>query len=503
MDVASLLRRGLARLRWSMAVQISLSIAVISIAIIATSGYLLDRTLARELGGENEFVLLLNMAFFRDDLAAENNDLNRIAPRFVNRTGRRLHRLHAAILDEQRRVIASSPGFPVPVTALPDTALPAEALPAELTMAQAQGLRRQLGPLSTIWVAPDQQVYRLLLGRIALPVTSSVPAGSILVALAIEATETLELRAQERRDRLVAMSTAALLAVLLGVWIARGIVVGAKRLGVASSRIGAHALHERLPLEGTPTELVESTLAFNRMLDRLQQSFERLSAFSSDLAHDLRTPIGNLLGEAQVALSRPRSADEYRAVLESAVEEYERLSRMIGNMLFLARADNEQASVSAGWVEARAALERVIAYFEQIAEERGVALQATVSAARGARERVWADETMLIRALSNLVSNALRYAPRGTRVELSALSDPDQGCLIEVSNAGPPIAAEQQAQIFERFFRANASREDSASGSGLGLAIVRSIMELHGGGASVRSVPGERTVFRLRFPPPG
>jgi two-component system heavy metal sensor histidine kinase CusS len=286
------------------------------------------------------------------------------------------------------------------------------------------------------------------------------------------------------------------------VWIARRIVVGAKRLETAASRISAEALHERLPLEGAPTELVESTIAFNRMLDRLQRAFERLSVFSSDLAHDLRTPIGNLLGEAQVALSRPRSADEYRAVLESAVEEYERLSRMIGNMLFLARADNEQANVSASWVGARAALEHVIAYFEQIAEEQGVVLQATLHAAFGIPERLWADETMLNRALSSLVSNALRYAARGTRVDLSVVVDARQARVIEVSNEGPAIPAEHQARIFERFFRAEASREGSASGSGLGLAIVRSIMELHGGTATVSSAPGKRTIFRLEFPPP-
>jgi len=113
----------------------------------------------------------------------------------------------------------------------------------------------------------------------------------------------------------------------VGVLIARRIVVVARRLGNAASRISAHALGERLQLCDTPSELIESAVAFNRMLDRLEASFKRLSQFSSDLAHDLRTPINNLLGEAQVALQRPRSAEEYRLVLESAVEDYERISR--------------------------------------------------------------------------------------------------------------------------------------------------------------------------------
>ena len=265
---------------------------------------------------------------------------------------------------------------------------------------------------------------------------------------------------------------------MIGVGIARRIVVSARRLGTAASRIGAQALDERLPLEETPVELVESTLAFNRMLDRLQSAFERLSAFSSDLAHDLRTPVGNLLGEAQVVLSRPRSADEYRAVLESAVEEYERLSRMIGNMLFLAQVDNDLAAMSIERIELDPALDRVIGYFELLAEERGLRLQKTLRGPAEAARHIWADETMLVRAVSNLVSNALRHARGGTCIDLVATFEADGSCTIEVANEGPAIAPEQQARIFERFYRADASRHGSASGSGLGLAIVRSIMEL-------------------------
>ncbi len=485
-----------------MAAQISLSIAAISIVLISGSGYVLDRTLSKALRQENELMMLANLTFIRDDLAASGFDVERLAPRLVFRTERRVQLLHAAILDEQRHVIASSPHFPVPVQALPQQALASEDVPAELTTPEIEDLRNRFGRLTTIWMAPDERPYRVLLGRIRVPARGDVSAGSILVALAIEPTETLDVRARDRHNMLAALAIAAVLAVLVGVWIARSIVLSAKRLGAAASRISVQALQERLSLEGTPTELVASTVAFNRMLDRLQGAFERLSAFSSDLAHDLRTPIGNLLGEAQVALSRPRSADEYRQVLESAVEEYERLSRMISNMLFLARADNDQTSLAVTWVEVGAALDRVIAYFEQIAEERGVRLEATVAAEPGVHERVWADELMLIRALSNLVSNAVRYAPRGTRVDLSAAVDSVSGCVIEVSNEGPAIAPEHQARIFDRFFRIDASREGSASGSGLGLAIVRSIMELHHGSARVRSGGGERTVFRLEFPLP-
>jgi two-component system heavy metal sensor histidine kinase CusS len=238
------------------------------------------------------------------------------------------------------------------------------------------------------------------------------------------------------------------------------------------------------------------------MLDRLEASFRRLSEFSSDLAHDLRTPINNLLGEAQVTLAKPRSADEYRAVLESAVEDYERISRLIENMLFLARADDPHAATYRRWIDLRPVLERGRGYFEMLAEERGVTLDLRMHGAEPAWQQVWADETMLIRALGNLVSNALRYAPRGSAVVIESTPHDGGGCTLEVSNSGSPIAEAHLERVFERSFRVDESRAGSATGSGLGLAIVKSIMELHGGSASVISGAGRRTLFRLWFPGP-
>jgi two-component system heavy metal sensor histidine kinase CusS len=494
--------RGLGALRRSMTAQISLAITLVSVLIILLFGTLLDGFLARELREESELLLLSNLAFIRDDLAAGAGD-PALAARLVDRATRRTRRLHAEIVDEQRgTVIARSPKYLVPAAAPPAQVLATGLLPPEATVAQVEALRDRLAAATAIWQAPDGMRYRVLRGRIPLPAQGAQPPRSLLVGLAIETTPSRQLRQRNRQNLETALVVAAVLASLFGVWIARRILVSVRRLGTAASRIGALALHERLPLHGTPTELVESTLAFNHMLDRLQDAFDRLSAFSSDLAHDLRTPIGNLLGEAQVALSRPRSAEEYRAVLESAVEEYERISRMIGNMLFLARADN-QAGIAARWSDAQAALERVAGYFELLAEERGVVLELDLQAPPGAGRRVWADETMLVRALSNLVSNALQHAHRGTAIRLSAEVGADGDCTIRVSNEGPTIPAEHQPRIFDRFYRVDASRQGSATGSGLGLAIVRSIMEMHGGTVQVASAPGERTVFTLHFPADG
>jgi two-component system heavy metal sensor histidine kinase CusS len=379
--------------------------------------------------------------------------------------------------------------------------MPVDNLPTGIEHADVRALSKALGPLTTVWTAPDHRSFRLLFARIPVPPGSLAGPDThgLLVAFAYELTQTRQLVMSELQIFAVTLLVGALGAGLLGVWIARRIVAGPRRLAAAANRISARPMSERLSVVSTPTELIESTHA----LDRLEASFRRLSEFSSDLAHDLRTPINNLLGEAQVALSKPRSAEEYRLVLESAVEDYERISRLIENMLFLARADDPHAATNRLRIDLRPVLERARGYFEMLADERGVAFELDMQGGEPpAWQQVWADETLLVRALGNLLSNALRYAPRGSTVTVAAHVHDGGGCTLEVSNDGPPIPQELHERIFERCFRVDESRAGSAKGSGLGLAIVKSIMDLHGGTATVISGMGRRTMFRLWFPGP-
>jgi two-component system heavy metal sensor histidine kinase CusS len=502
MTTQSSFRARIDAFRHSMTVQISVSIALISASLILAGGYLIEYQFVRQLRESNELVLITRLAFIRDDLLAKGFDFARDGTALAELNERRVQRLHVAFFDDRRQLITHSNDFPTQGMQLPPNAVSAEDLSNDMTAMPLDQVRERHGDATSIWVSPDRRRYRVLLGQVNVPVEAAPPR-VIFVALAIETLQSTMLRQLSRDDLLPILIVALIVSVVVGIWIARWIVFGAKRLGTAAARIGsAQALDARLPLEGTPTELVESTLAFNRMLERLQLSFERLSAFSSDLAHDLRTPINNLLVEAQVALSRTRSADEYRVVIESAVEEYERMSRMIGNMLFLARADNARAFVAHESIDLRGSLERVRSYFEQVAEERHVAIAVDVESLQ-LDARVWADETMLIRAMGNLVSNALRHATEGSRVDLTARLDANGTCVIAVSNEGSPIAPDIKARIFDRFFRGDQAREQSSSSSGLGLAIVRSIMDLHRGSVSVESGVGQRTIFTLAFPPPG
>jgi two-component system heavy metal sensor histidine kinase CusS len=195
-------------------------------------------------------------------------------------------------------------------------------------------------------------------------------------------------------------------------------------------------------------------------------------------------------------LSRARTADEYREALESSVEEYERLSRMIENMLFLARADDPQTKIAAASIDARAELEKICEFFQVVADDSGVLLRCAGGA------KIFADPLLFRRAIGNLLSNALRHTARGSEIVLEVKHEPGGAMTAMVTNPGPGIPARHLERIFDRLYRVESSREKTTEGAGLGLAIVKSIMELHGGSVSVESTPGGLTVFTLRFPPP-
>ncbi|RKF50169.1 heavy metal sensor histidine kinase [Paraburkholderia fungorum] len=288
---------------------------------------------------------------------------------------------------------------------------------------------------------------------------------------------------------------------VLGVMLAAAFAYGIVMLGLSPLRrlvaraeeMSTNRLAHPLPELDTSGELKELGHAFNGMLARLDESFTRLGQFSSNLAHDMRTPLTNLLAAAQVALSQTRTAAEYRDVIESSIDEYQRLSRMIEDMLFLARSEQADATLSVRNVDAAAEAERVAGYYESMAQDAEV----TIEVKGGGT--VCADLLLYQRALSNLLSNALAHAPQGSVITIDC-SEASDSTTIAVSDTGPGIEAQHVTRIFERFYRVDPARHDSASGTGLGLAIVKSIMENHGGQCGVTSEPHRRTTFWLRFP---
>jgi len=256
-------------------------------------------------------------------------------------------------------------------------------------------------------------------------------------------------------------------------------------------RIGPKRLDERIPPEGWPRELRPLAVAFDEMLDRLEDSFTRLSQFSADLAHELRTPIANIRGEGEVALTRVRTSDEYREVIESSVGECERLSGIVDNLLFLARAEAAEGHIQQTLFAGRTAVEKIAAFYEPLAEEHHVTI---TCAGEG---DIHADPMLFGRAVSNLVENALRFTAAGGTILISIAVRPEQA-EISVKDTGYGIAAEHLPRLFDRFYQVDSSR--SSQGSGLGLALVKSITHLHGGSATLESEVNRGTIVTLTFP---
>ena len=375
------------------------------------------------------------------------------------------------VLDSTNRVVAESPGM--------DSLLPPQIFP------------KALNASSPVPRATDARRA----GHLFSLITKTLDAEG--------QTYTIQL-AQDRSadDRFMKQFAGLLVAVLaLGVLASALIAISVTKRGLrplgemtrALKRVDPKQLHERVTAVGWPRELKPLALAFDDMLDRLEDSFTRLSQFSADLAHELRTPIANIRGEAEVALTRSRTADEYRDVIESAVAECQRLSHVVDNLLFLARTEAAEGHIQRVAFAGRPAIEKIAEFYEAIAEEQGLTITCTGEA------DVIADEMLFGRAVSNLVENALHHTPAGGAILISIASRATQS-EVSVKDTGSGIAKEHLPRVFDRFYRADQSR--ASDGLGLGLALVKSITELHGGSAQIDSAPGRGTTVTLSFPSP-
>jgi len=287
-------------------------------------------------------------------------------------------------------------------------------------------------------------------------------------------------------------SLAAIVLALVGCLLVYRGLLPLRRIARHAHGIGIANLGERLDRHGTPRELQPMIEAFNAMLDRLDRGVAQLSQVSTDMAHELRTPINNLLGETQVALQQSRSVDAYQQLLASNVEELERLARMLDNMLFLARTDPASALSQRQELDAGDEMQRIADYFEGLAADVGISIEARGSGV------IWAEPMLLRRALANLCANAIKYGAADSTLQVEAVAEAD-GSYLRVRNQGATIPAEHLSRLFERFYRVDPSRERSAQSNGLGLSIVATIMQLHQGRYSVSSADGI-TCFELFFP---
>ena len=323
----------------------------------------------------------------------------------------------------------------------------------------------------------------------------TVPADNapLRVILLLDSTPHMHFFSAVQRWFWMALVLSALFSAGLGWLVARRGLLPLRQVTEVAASISAASLQERIPLAAVPLELQQLAASFNAMLARLDDAFMRLSNFSADIAHELRTPLSNLMTQTEVVLAQPRDSEAYQETLYANLDDCKRMARMIDDMLFLAKADNGLIVPEQQPVALDVEVEKLFEYYRLLADERGISLQLHGHAV------VRGDVLMLHRALSNLLSNALRYTPAGASIQVE-LEQNANGSALRLSNPGPTIAGEHLERLFDRFYRADpARREGSPHNAGLGLAITRSIIHAHQGQIHCTSVAG-KTTFCVQFP---
>ncbi|HEY9010495.1 MAG TPA: heavy metal sensor histidine kinase [Devosia sp.] len=390
-----------------------------------------------------------------------------------------LLKYYLRVLDERGRVLLETSDMSaiLPVLAFPVPAPPSFGAPLVV--------KRTL---------PSGRTYLLLTGDAA---TGAPPAERRTLQIALDVAHSDALLADYRRKLSWVLAAGLGFAAATGVVVTRVGLRPLRAMAAAIRRITASRLGARLSTTRWPAELRECAASFDSMLDRLQDSFGRLTAFSAEIAHAMRNPVNNLRGETEVALTRARSPEEYRQILGSSLEEYQRLSAMIEGLLFIARADDPHTALVRTRFLVRDQMDAVRDFYEALAAEQQVTVVCDGDAP------LTGDPMLVRRAISNLLGNALKHTPADGRrcVTLSARRSPTGGTEIAVADNGCGIAAEHLPKVFDRFYQVDQTRAEPAKGAGLGLTIVRSIMRLHGGEAVIDSKVNRGTTVTLRFPP--
>ncbi|MEQ1593828.1 MAG: heavy metal sensor histidine kinase [Casimicrobium sp.] len=338
------------------------------------------------------------------------------------------------------------------------------------------------------WTAPSGQRLLVTMGKARL-------ASGEMTQIAILQDRKADARLLSNYAKAVTIGLPlALMVALAGAWLtARSGLRPLRRFATVAGSVSSQSLSGRIDIDGLPSELRDLATSFNAMLGRIDEGVTRLTQFSADLAHEMRTPIATLLGRTQVALSRARDAEALRDTLASNVEELERLTRLIADMLFLAHAETHLEVPDAEVLQLDVETRVVAEFLSLVAEERDLAI--TVSGAAQVR----GNRILIQRAITNLLSNALRHARVGSTVRAEILPTVE-GTHLSITNGGDSIATAHTARIFERFYRVESDRSRTSGGTGLGLAITRSIMRAHGGDVRVDCDECALTTFTLSFP---
>lgn len=326
-------------------------------------------------------------------------------------------------------------------------------------------------------------------------------SGSLLVVTAKSLFEEKETLEQVQTAFGIAIPIALLFASLGGFLMAKRSLAPVGEMGDQAARISANNLHERLPVKSEQDEVGRLAIIINDLLSRLDRSFEQQRRFMADASHELRTPLSSVLGEAEVALSRPhRNEEEYRQCLNAVYNEGTRMSRIVADLLSLARADSGQYPINRAECFLGQLAAECVRALKPLADKKGITLSLTPPAVE---LRIQGDAELLRRLLTNLLDNAIKYTMSGGTV-LVELSQEESLCIITVRDTGRGIAVESQPHIFERFYREDRVRsrnpDSEGSGAGLGLSISQWIANLHGGRVTLEESTERGSTFVVRLP---
>ena len=437
----------------SLATQLTVWYSVFALLLLlAATGYLSWALLAN-LDEEDDQYLLERVARVREVLDKSRLDSAALKGEVESRTDtNRLLPIFVRVIDNAGNVVAESEGmrsFPV---AASETGEEVE--------------------------SADGRSYRVIARR----------ADGFVIQAALDRTREELMISRYIRNVWWVLAVAVLLCAVGGYRIATRCIGPIREIIENFGTIGAATLNRRLESTGKAAEISALTVTFNAMLDRLEESFTRLSQFSADIAHELRTPVNNMRGEMEVALGKVRTADQYRDVLGSSLEECQRLSRIIDSLLFLARAENPEMQIRRESLNVGVELRTVIEFYDAAATESGITL--TIDSSQTLEADL--DRTLLQRAVSNLVANAISYTPAGGQVKVTAVRE-GTSVRVEVSDTGRGISQIHLPHVLDRLYRVDGARTTGSGGVGLGLAIVKSIAGLHGGTVNVCSEEGRGT----------
>lgn len=459
----------------SLAGRIALSAAALGIGVMLVVSVLGYLSLSRELKAratddiEAKRALLQHILSEIPSVAALTTDRHRLDDLLIGHED-----LHLAVFDATgSHVIATYSPLARDASPLMLQALTAARLSAESPMRE--------------WIAPSGQRLLVIVGTARLA-NGEMPQFALLQDRQADS----KLLFGYARALAIALPLALLIAVV-GAWLtARSGLRPLRRFVDVTSSVSSQSLAGRIDVKGIPSELRELASSFNSMLIRIDEGMTRLTQFSGDLAHEMRTPVATLLGRTQVTLSQTRDVEALRDTLASNVEELERLTRLIADMLFLAQSEQDKRSLNREMVQLDAEAALIAEFLLEIAQDRQVKIEVTGNAS------VSANRLLVQRAITNLLSNAIRHARPMTTIEV-IIEQSQTMATLSVVNVGSAIANTDLLRIFERFYRVDADRSRDSGGAGLGLAIVRSIMKMHDGTVVAESSADGHTTFQLRF----